>query len=79
MNQVDQMNPTNATDPEVDEINLLDLWRVLVRRWKTIAVIFLASTLTTLIVNLRMPKIYQARTTIIPLESSQTGISTTLA
>jgi capsule polysaccharide export protein KpsE/RkpR len=26
-----------------------------------------------------MPKIYQARTTIIPLESSQTGISTTLA
>jgi len=53
-----------------DEINLLDYWRVILKRWKIIAGIFGISVVTAAIISLLMTPIYQARTTIMPVESS---------
>jgi uncharacterized protein involved in exopolysaccharide biosynthesis len=61
-----------------DEINFLDYWRVIRRRWKIIAVIFLTSVVTAVVVSLLMTPIYQAKTTIMPIESSGSGVSAAL-
>lgn len=61
-----------------DEINLLDYWRVIMRRWKIIAVIFLTSVATAAVVSLRMTPIYQAATTIMPIGSSGGQVSAAL-
>ncbi len=61
-----------------DEINLLDYWRVIRKRWKIIAVIFLTSVVTAAIVSLRMTEIYQAKATIMPIESSRGRVSAAL-
>ena len=61
-----------------DEINLLDYWRVIRKRWKIIAVIFLTSVVTAAIVSLRMTEIYQAKATIMPIESSGGQVSAAL-
>ena len=61
-----------------DEINLLDYWRVIWKRWKIIAVIFLTSVVTAAIVSLRMTPIYQAKATIMPIESSGGRVSAAL-
>ena len=61
-----------------DEINLLDYWRVIWKRWKIIAVIFLTSVVTAAIVSLRMTSIYQAKATIMPIESSGGRVSAAL-
>ena len=61
-----------------DEINLLDYWRVIWKRWKIIAVIFLTSVVTAAIVSLRMTEIYQAKATIMPIESSGGQVSAAL-
>jgi len=84
-NAMSETTPTNAptvaqaatADP--DEINLLDLWRVLVKRCRLIALLFFAATVATSVISLLLPKTYQAKTTIMPLESSKTGPSTALA
>jgi uncharacterized protein involved in exopolysaccharide biosynthesis len=52
-----------------DEINLLDYWRVIRKRWRIIAGIFGISVVTAAIVSLFMTPIYQAKTTIMPVES----------
>jgi len=58
-------------DPYIeDEINLLDYWRVIRKRWRIIAGIFVISVVTAAIVSLLMTPIYQAKTTIMPVESS---------
>jgi len=61
-----------------EEINLLDYWRVIRKRWKIVAWIFGASVLIAVIVSLLMTPIYQAKTTIMPVESSGGGISAAL-
>jgi len=80
------MNETTATNGPLtvqpatagpDEISLLDLWRVLVKRRKMTALVFFAASIATL--SLLLSKTYQAKTTIIPLESSKTSRSTALA
>ena len=53
-----------------DEINLLDYWRVIRKRWSIIAGIFGISVVTAAIISLFQPPIYQAKTTIMPVESS---------
>ena len=53
-----------------DEINLLDYWRVIMKRWRIIAGIFGISVVTAAIISLLMSPIYQAKTTIMPVESS---------
>ena len=58
-------------DPYIeDEINLLDYWRIVMKRWKIIAGIFVISVVTAAIISLLMTPIYQAKTTIMPVESS---------
>ena len=61
-----------------DEINLLDYWRVIMRRWKIIAVIFLTSVATAAVISLRMTPIYRAATTIMPIGSSGDQVSAAL-
>ena len=53
-----------------DEINLLDYWQVIRKRWRIIAGIFGVSVVTAAIVSLLMTPIYQAKATIMPVESS---------
>jgi uncharacterized protein involved in exopolysaccharide biosynthesis len=84
--EIMQTTPTNPTDQTMhpmpsdsDEINLLDLWRVLVRRWKVIVLLFLGASVATLVISLILPKTYQAKTTIIPLESTPSSFSTALS
>ena len=61
-----------------DEINLLDLWRVIRKRWKLIALIFGASVFTAAVVSLLMTPIYQSRTTVMPVGSSGGDLSSAL-
>ena len=66
-------------DPYIeDEINLLDYWRVIRKRWRIIAGIFVISVVTAAIISLLMTPIYQAKTTIMPVESSGGNLSSAL-
>ncbi len=58
-----------------DEINLLDYWRVIRKRWKIIAWIFGVSVITAGVISLLMTPIYRAKTTLMPLESSGSQVS----
>ena len=61
-----------------DEINLLDYWNVIRKGWKIIAYVFGAFVITAVIVSLIMPEIYQARTSIIPVEPAGSSFSSAL-
>jgi tyrosine-protein kinase Etk/Wzc len=61
-----------------DEINLLDYWRVIRKRWKTIAWIFTVSVVTAGVVSFLMTPIFRATTTLLPLESSGSQVSAAL-
>jgi len=61
-----------------EEINLLDYWRVVRKRWKLIGVIFFTTVAAAVVVSLIMTPIYQAKTTIMPIESSRGQLSATL-
>lgn len=61
-----------------DEINLLDYWRVIRKRWKIIAWVFVISVYTAVIVSIRMTPIYKARATVMPIGSSGDGVSAAL-
>jgi tyrosine-protein kinase Etk/Wzc len=61
-----------------DEINLLDYWRVIRKRWKIITLIFFASVVAAAVVSLLMTPIYQAKTTLMPVESSGSQMSAAL-
>ena len=66
-------------DPYIeDEINLLDYWRVIRKRWRIIAGIFGIFVVTAAIISLLMTPIYQAKTTIMPVESSGGNLSSAL-
>ncbi len=58
-----------------DEINLLDYWRVIRKRWKIVAWIFGVSVITAGVISLLMSPIYRAKTTLMPLESSGSQLS----
>jgi len=65
-------------DEREDEINLLDLWRGIRRRWKIITLIFFAAVVVAAVVSLVMTPIYQAKTTLMPVESSGSQMSSAL-
>jgi uncharacterized protein involved in exopolysaccharide biosynthesis len=48
------------------EINVIDLWRILVKRKKLIGLIVGAAAITSVVVSLLLPKIYAATTSILP-------------
>ncbi len=61
------------------EPTLLDYWNIINKgRWLLITLVFV-TVLATLILSLLMPKIYQARTTILPLGQEQSGLSAALS
>src|SRR6266446_8409056 len=62
-----------------NEPTLLDYWDVIKRgRWLLITLV-LSTVLATLILSLLMPKLYQARTTILPMGQEQSGLSAALS
>jgi len=71
------MNQTDYIDRS-DEINLLDYWRVIWKRRWLISSIFFISVFSTAIISLRMTPIYQAKATLMPVESSQGRFSAAL-
>lgn len=77
MNEINQINEMNQTN-EMDEINLLDYWRVIWKRRKVIIFIFVIAVISTAIISLLMTPIYQAKATLMPVESSQGKFSTAL-
>jgi uncharacterized protein involved in exopolysaccharide biosynthesis len=53
-------------EQEEEEINLLDLWRVLVRRKKLIGIIVGTAFVLSIIVSLLLPKVYSSTVSILP-------------
>ena len=82
MNQKDQMTEKNKGPEDqidqTDEINLLDYWRVIWNRRKVIAYIFFTPVIFTTVISLLMTPIYQAKATLMPVESSQGRFSASL-
>ena len=52
-----------------DELDLLEYWRVIRKRWKVIAAVFLTSVVAAAVFSLLKIPIYQAKTTIMRIES----------
>lgn len=78
--RIDGKNETDRTDQidQIDEINLLDYWHVIWKRRKVILYLFLISVISAAIVSLLMTPIYQAKATLMPVESSQGNFSAAL-
>jgi uncharacterized protein involved in exopolysaccharide biosynthesis len=74
MDQKDQIDPIDRTD----EINLLDYWRIIWKRRKLVVYVFLISVISTAIISLIMTPIYQAKATLMLVESSQSRFSAAL-
>jgi uncharacterized protein involved in exopolysaccharide biosynthesis len=65
--------------PDEDEINLLDLWRVIVKRKKMILIMVLVAVFLTAFASLFMKNIYQARALITPVTTKDMGRSGNMA
>ena len=63
---------------ETDEINLLDYWRVITKRGKLILTLFIVSVISAAGISLLMTPIYQAKATLMPVESSRGQVSAAL-
>jgi len=79
-------NPTSYVSPSTsyvtdDEINLLDYWRVLVKRKVLIGIIVGVAFVGSIIYSLTLPKIYASTASIFPpqQESSMSGIASQLS
>jgi len=67
----EQGNQNNYDD---GGMNILDYWRLICKRWKFIAALFLISILVSLLYSLTLPKYYRSRATILaPLEGGSAG------
>jgi tyrosine-protein kinase Etk/Wzc len=71
MDQKDQIDQIDQTD----EINLLDYWRIIWKRRLLILLLFLISVVAAAIISLHMTPIFQAKATLMPVESSQSRFS----
>lgn len=56
-----------------EEINLLDYWRVLVRRKRLIGLIVVCVTLISILYSLLAPKIYRAEASLLPIEGEKSA------
>jgi uncharacterized protein involved in exopolysaccharide biosynthesis len=61
-----------------EEINLLDYYKVIKKRWKIIFYIFIISVISTIVVSFKLPKIYQAKSVIF-VQGGTGGISSLVA
>ena len=62
-----------------DEINLLDYWRVIVRRKTLIVGLTLICAFLALVFSLTQPKLYKATVTIMPVDTGSGGLASALA
>jgi tyrosine-protein kinase Etk/Wzc len=72
-----QLNQTNPSD-QADEINLLDYGKVIKKRRKIIFYVPSIAIIFAVIASLLMTPVYQAKTTLMAVESSQTGFASAL-
>jgi capsule polysaccharide export protein KpsE/RkpR len=73
----DQNTPkVSGLNPYVDEdeINLLDYWRVLMKRKRLLALIIGTAAIASVIISLLLPKIYASTTSLLPPEDSAGGM-----
>ncbi len=68
-------NFKQAPTQSSNEINMLDLLLILIKRWKMIVLVPLIMALITAIYTLCMPNIYTANTTIIPSDNDSGGMT----
>jgi len=61
------------------EPTLLDYWNIIKKGRRLIIMLVFSAVLSSLILSLLMPKIYQARTTILPMGQEQSGLSAALS
>lgn len=64
---------TQQTQAPEDEVNLLDYWRVIVKRRRMIAGLCLSAVLIALVISLLMPNIYESTATLLPQIDSKEG------
>jgi len=74
MDQKDQIDQIDQRD----EINLVDYWRVIKKRRKVILLLFFIAVVSAAAISLLMTPIFQAKTTLMPVESSQGKFSAAL-
>jgi len=67
------MNAANEMNPDPEEINLLDYWRVIWGGKIFLLLIVIVSSFTTAVVSLLMPNIYQATAIITPVVTQGVG------
>jgi LPS O-antigen subunit length determinant protein (WzzB/FepE family) len=65
--------PYPCAPPDEDEINLLDLWRVIWKRRKIIAWLVIAIVILTVVVSLLMTNMYKAEAVIMPVTTKDSG------
>ncbi len=75
---MNQISEKPAQTDDINEINLLDYWRVIWKRRKVILYLLLISVISTAVVSLLMTPIYQAKATLMPVESAQGRFSAAL-
>ena len=56
-----------------DEINLIQYFRIIARRWRMITAVVLVVTACSVLISLLLPKIYKAEATIMPIGGSKSG------
>jgi uncharacterized protein involved in exopolysaccharide biosynthesis len=67
-------SPTSGRDDEVDEVSLLELVNVLLKRWKLVVGLPLAAAFVAGVISLIVPPKYTATATFVP-EEGQSGMS----
>jgi tyrosine-protein kinase Etk/Wzc len=78
MDQFDKSTEINQTAQIEEEISLLDYWHVIKKRRNVILYLFLISVASAAIISFLMLPIYQAKATLMPVESSQGRFSAAL-
>ncbi len=72
---MNEINPTDQNEYPDDEINLIDLLLVLLRRKRMILYIVLGAIILSVFVSLILPKMYTATARILPPQESSPGLS----
>ena len=73
MNAINSTDASNAMNPDPDEINLLDYWRVIWGGKIFLLLIVIVSSFATALISLFQPNIYRATAVIVPIVSPAGG------
>jgi len=73
MNAINSTDASNAMNPDPEEINLLDYWRVIWGGKILLLLIVIVSSFATALISLFQPNIYRATAVIVPIVSPAGG------